>query len=45
MEGIDHHLGGLIRRQGRQQLPPQLLPRLIGEQIASMATMALNSGL
>ena len=22
MEGIDHHLGGLIRRQGRQQLPP-----------------------
>ena len=26
MEGIDHHLGGLIRRQGRQQLPPQLPP-------------------
>ena len=22
MEGIDHHLGRLIRRQGRQQLPP-----------------------
>lgn len=26
MEGIDHDLGGLIRRQGRQQLPPEPMP-------------------
>lgn len=33
MEGVHHHLGGLIRRQGRQQLPPELLPRLAGEDV------------
>jgi len=26
MEGIDHHLGRLIRRQGHQELAPQLPP-------------------
>ena len=33
MEGVDHDLGRLIRRQGRQQLSPQLTPRFAGEQI------------
>ncbi len=33
MEGIDHHLGGLIRRQGRQQLAPQLSPALSWQQV------------
>ena len=33
MEGIDHDFGGLIRRQGRQQLAPQLPPRFAGKQI------------
>jgi hypothetical protein len=31
MQGVDHDLGGLIRRQGRQQLSPQLTPRFAGE--------------
>jgi len=44
MEGIDHHLGGLIRRQGRQQLPPQLPPRLIGEQIVLQLGAQQGSG-
>jgi hypothetical protein len=33
VEGIDHHLGRLIRRQGRQELAPQLPPPLAGEQV------------
>jgi hypothetical protein len=33
MEGVDHHLGGLIRRQGRQQLTPQLPPGLTREKV------------
>ena len=28
MQGIHHQLGGLIRRQGHQQLPPEFLPCL-----------------
>jgi hypothetical protein len=28
MEGVDHHLGRLIRRQGRQELSPQPPPAL-----------------
>jgi hypothetical protein len=34
MEGIDHHLGRLIRMQCRQQLAPQLLPPRPWQQIA-----------
>ena len=33
MEGIDHHLGCLIRRQGCQELSPQLPPALAGEDV------------
>jgi len=33
MEGVDHHLGRLIRRQGRQQRSPQLPPVLAGEDV------------
>jgi hypothetical protein len=33
MEGIDHHLGRLIRRQGHQELAPQLPPALRREQV------------
>ena len=33
MECIDHHLGRLIRRQGRQQLTPELPPRLAWQQV------------
>lgn len=33
MEGIDHHLGGLIRRYSRQELSPQLSPALAGEDV------------
>lgn len=33
MEGIDHHFGGLIRRQGRQQLTPKLPPALTRQQV------------
>lgn len=33
MEGIDHHLCGLIRRQGRQEISPQLPPALAGEDV------------
>ena len=33
MEGVDHHLGRLIRRQGRQQRSPQLPPVLTGEDV------------
>lgn len=33
MEGIEHHLGRLIRRQSRQQLAPQLSPGFAGEKV------------
>ena len=33
MEGVDHHLGGLIRRQGCQERSPQLPPVLAGEDV------------
>lgn len=33
MEGIDHHLGRLIRRQGSQQLAPQLPPARAWQEI------------
>jgi hypothetical protein len=33
VQRIDHHLGGLIRRQRRQQLTPQLPPGLTGQQV------------
>jgi hypothetical protein len=33
VEGIDHHLGRLIRRQGRQELAPQLPPAFRREQV------------
>lgn len=33
MEGIDHHLGRLIRWQRRQQLSPQLPPALTRQQV------------
>jgi len=34
MEGIDHHLGRLIRMQCRQHLAPELLPPRAWQQIA-----------
>jgi hypothetical protein len=34
MEGIDHHLGRLIRRQCHQQLTPEFLPPRPWQQIA-----------
>ena len=34
MEGIDHHLGRLIRWQRRQQLSPQLPPALTRQQLS-----------
>ena len=33
MEGVDHHLGGLIRRQSGQQRSPQLPPALCWQQV------------
>jgi trehalose/maltose hydrolase-like predicted phosphorylase len=33
MERIDHHFGGLIRWQGRQQLTPNLPPALTRQQV------------
>ena len=33
MEGVDHDLGGLIRRQSRQELSPQLTPGFTGEDV------------
>ena len=33
MEGIDHHLGGLLRRQSRQELSPEPVPVLTGEDV------------
>ena len=33
MEGVHHHFGRLIRRQGRQQLPPEPMPGLTGEDV------------
>jgi hypothetical protein len=33
MEGIDHDLGRLLRRQGRQERSPELPPALAGEKV------------
>ena len=33
MQGVDHDLGRLIRRQGGKKLPPQLPPALTGEDV------------
>lgn len=33
MEGIDHHLGGLIRGQRSQQTAPEPMPGLAGEDV------------
>ena len=45
MEGIDHHLGGLIRRQGRQELSPQLPPWFAGEDVVLQLGAQQCSGL
>lgn len=34
MEGIDHHLGRLIRWQSAQELAPELVPHLTGQKVA-----------
>ena len=44
MEGIDHHLCGLIRRQGRQELSPQLPPALAGEDVVLQLGPQQRSG-
>ena len=44
MEGIDHHLGRLIRRQGRQQRSPQLPPRFSGEDVVLQLGAQQGSG-
>ena len=44
MEGIDHHLGGLIRRQGRQQLTPQLPPALAWQEVVLQLGSQQGSG-
>jgi len=44
MQCIDHHLGGLIRRQGRQQLAPQLPPALIGQEVTLQLGAQQGSG-
>jgi len=44
MEGIDHHLGRLIRRQRRQQLTPQLPPALAGQQVVLQLGAQQRSG-
>lgn len=45
MEGIDHHLGGLIRRQGRQQQTPQLPPALAWQEVVLQLGAQQGSGL
>ena len=51
MEGIDHDLGGLVRRQGSQQLAPELPPAFARQQVGlqlgpqqrpGLATQALD---
>ena len=44
MEGVDHHLGGLIRWQGRQQRSPQLPPPLAGEDVGLQLGAQQGSG-
>ena len=44
MEGIDHHLGCLIRRQGCQELSPQLPPALAGEDVVLQLGAQQRSG-
>jgi hypothetical protein len=45
MEGIDHHLGGLIRWQGRQQLAPQLPPALAWQEVVLQLSAQQGPGL
>jgi hypothetical protein len=45
MEGIDHHLGGLIRRQGRQQRSPQLPPARAWQEVVLQLGAQQGSGL
>jgi hypothetical protein len=45
MEGIDHHLGGLIRRQGRQELAPQLTPAVCWQQVVLQLSAQQRPGL
>jgi len=44
MEGVDHHLGRLIRRQGRQELSPQPPPGLTGEDVGLQLGAQQGSG-
>jgi hypothetical protein len=44
MEGVDHHLGGLIRRQGRQQLAPQLPPARAWQEVVLQLGAQQGSG-
>jgi hypothetical protein len=44
MEGVDHHLGRLIRRQGRQEFSPQLPPVLAGEDVVLQLGAQQGSG-
>ena len=44
VQGVDHHLGRLIRRQGRQQHSPQLPPALAGEDVALQLGSQQRSG-
>ena len=45
MESVDHHLGGVIRRQGRQQRSPQLPPGLTREKVVLQLGSQQSSGL
>ena len=44
MEGVDHDLGGLIRRQGCQERSPQLPPALAGEDVVLQLGAQQRSG-
>ena len=44
MEGVDHHLGRLIRRQGCQERSPQLPPALAGEDVVLQLGAQQGSG-
>jgi hypothetical protein len=44
MEGIDHHLGRLIWRQSHQELVPELLPQLAGENFGLQLGSQQRSG-
>jgi hypothetical protein len=44
VEGVDHHLGRLIRRQGRQERSPQLPPALAGKDVVLQLGPQQRSG-